>query len=192
MTPALPRRHDRTIARLARDRSGAALLEFALVAPLLLVLLIGTIEVGLAIFVGSSIEAAVLQASRFGITGSNSGMPRAEQVREIIRDRTFGFVDMDEAEIETLVYTDFSSVGEPEPYVDENDNGSYDDGEDFTDVNGNAQWDQDMGAAGLGGAGDVVLYRVTYDWGIVTPLIRSLMGQSIRHVSTVAVKNEDF
>ena len=31
-----------------------------------------------------------------------------------------------------------------------------------------AQWDADMGAAGLGGPSDVVVYRLTYDWGIIT------------------------
>lgn len=181
-----------SLRRLIRSTSGAAVLEFALIMPILLIIVIGAIEIALIIFVSSSIESAVLQASRFGITGSETETPRAERVLEIIEDRTFGFVDVEDAEIETLVYSDFSSVGKPEPYADENGNGVYDAGEDYSDVNGNAQWDVDMGAAGLGEDGDIVLYRVTYEWGILTPLIRSLLGESIRNVASVAVRNEDF
>ena len=51
------------------------------------------------------------------------------------------------------------------------------------DVNGNGQWDADMGEAGLGGPSDVVVYRLTYDWGIITPVMREVMGDSITHVS---------
>lgn len=48
------------------------------------------------------------------------------------------------------------NVGQPKPYTDENDNGAWNDGEPYTDVNENGTWDDDMGAAGLGGPGDVV------------------------------------
>lgn len=50
----------------------------------------------------------------------------------------------------------FGDVGKPEPYVDSSPgNGAYDAGEDFTDINGNGQWDSDMGQAGLGGPATV-------------------------------------
>ena len=49
-----------------------------------------------------------------------------------------------------------------------------------------------MGAAGLGGGGDVVVYRVRYAWGIMTPMIREVIGESIEHISSVAVRNEPF
>ena len=59
-------------------------------------------------------------------------------------------------------------------------------------MNGNGQWDPDMGAAGLGGPSDVVVYRLTYDWGIITPVMREVMGESVKHVSSIAVRNEPF
>jgi hypothetical protein len=62
----------------------------------------------------------------------------------------------------------------------------------FIDINGNGVWDDDMGAAGLGGPSDVVVYRVEYDWGIITPLIQSVLGESVRHMSSIAVRNEPF
>ena len=94
--------------------------------------------------------------------------------------------------IDTLVYDTFSDIGKPEPFVDANANAAYDAGEVFTDVNGNGVWDADMGAAGLGGPSDVVVYQLTYDWGIVTPLMRRVMGETVEMVSSVAVRNEPF
>jgi hypothetical protein len=33
---------------------------------------------------------------------------------------------------------------------------------------------------------------VTYAWGIMTPLIRSVIGESVLHASSVAVRNEPY
>ena len=79
----------------------------------------------------------------------------------------------------TLVYENFGDVGQPEPFTDENGNGAYDAGEAFTDVNGNGGWDEDMGAAGLGGPGDVVVYQMSYDWSIIIPMFRPFFGDTI-------------
>jgi Flp pilus assembly pilin Flp len=181
------------LRRLLRDERGAALVEFAIIAPVFILLILGTIEVAIIIFMSSSIESAVLQASRFGITGGlPAGVSRAERVLEIVGQKTYGLVDMDTVELETLVYESFADIGQPEPFEDANANDSYDNGEVFTDVNGNGEWDPDMGEAGLGGPSDVVVYRVTYDWGIITPVMRDILGQSVRHVSSIAVRNEPF
>ena len=83
---------------------------------------------------------------------------------------------MDTVELETLVYDSFEDIGKPEPLTDDNGNGTWDDGEAFIDVNGNGQWDADMGEAGLGGGGAVVVYRLTYPWGVVTPMLQQVLG----------------
>jgi Flp pilus assembly protein TadG len=182
----------RLLRLLARDRSGAAAVEFALVAPALILLVVGSFEVAIMLFVGGTVESAVLAASRFGITGfEDEGVSREDRIREIIAERTLGFVDMDEAEISTLVYSDFEDIGEPEPFTDGNGNGQHDPGEAFNDVNGNGQWDDDMGTAGLGGPGDIVLYDVEYEVGAVTRLLEPLLGRIVHHAA-VAVRNEPF
>jgi hypothetical protein len=169
------------------------LIEFAYLFPILLLMILGTIELSLVMFIGSSIESAILEASRYGSTGeSTEGLSRGDRVLEIVADKTYGLVDMDDVELETLVYSSFADVGQPEPFEDDNDDGNYDLGEPYSDINGNGQWDDDMGAAGLGGPSDVVVYRVEYDWGIITPLIQSVLGDSVRHMSSIAVRNEPF
>ena len=182
----------RHIRRLARDRSGVAAIEAAIGLPLLLVLIIGVLEVSNLFFLSATIENAVLRASRFGVTGSTQdGVTRLDQVRAIIAEQTFGRVDMDAVEIETLVYEQFGDIGEAEPYTDENGSGTYDAGEPYTDVNGNGQWDDDMAVAGLGDAGDIVLYRVTY----AAPSLSGFMDWATSNVNisaTVAVRNEPY
>ncbi len=183
----------RFLRRLQREEEGATVVEFALVLPVFVLAVVGAIETAMVIFISSSIESAVLEASRFGVTGgSTPGVSRDEKVLQIVGQKTYGLVDMDKVGIETLVYESFDDIGQPEPFEDLNGNGIHDAGEPFTDVNGNGQWDADMGAAGLGGPSDVVVYRVNYAWGIMTPFMRGVMGDSIEHVSSVAVRNEPF
>lgn len=180
------------LRRCLGREDGAAAIEAALGLPILLTMIVGVLEITNIYFVSASLENSVLRASRFGITGSiDEGTTREEQVREIIATQTFGRVDMDAVEIETLVYEQFGDIGEPEPYTDQNESGSYEFGEPFTDVNGNGQWDDDMATAGLGEAGDIVLYRVRY----AAPSITGLFDWATRQVNisaTVAVRNEPY
>lgn len=104
------------IKRLWRDRDGVSAVEAAIGLPILLTLLIGVLEISYLIFLSVSLENAVLRASRFGITGgAEEGVTREELVRSIIAEQTFGQVDMNEIEIETLVYEQFGDIGEAEP-----------------------------------------------------------------------------
>ena len=177
---------------LKRDERGGALVEAALGLPILLTAMVGVFEIANFYFVSASVENAVLHASRFGITGgSDGGVPREDQVRAIIAEQTFGMVDMETVNIETLVYEQFADIGEPEPYVDDNDSGTYDEGEDFSEVNGNGIWDDDMAIAGLGGAGDIVLYRISYEANSLTGFM-DWAHRMLNVQATVAVRNEPF
>ena len=171
---------------------GATAVEFALILPVLLLFIVGSIESAIVLFIGSSIEAAVMEASRYGTTGTATSVSRADRVLEIVSQRTYGLLDMDRVQMDTLVYASFADIGKPEPFDDSNGNTAYDPGEPYVDVNGNAQWDPDMGEAGLGGPSDVVVYRLRYAWGIVTPIMRQILGESVTHVSSIAVRNEPF
>jgi len=180
------------LRRLRTDEVGAALVETALGLPILLSAVVGVFEVANYFFVTAAVENAVLHASRFGITGqTNEGSTREQQVRDVIEEQTFGQVDMDTVEIDTLVYEQFADIDATEPYTDENGSGQWDPGEPYTDVNGNGAWDDDLSVAGLGGGGDIVLYRVNYN-------AQSLTGfgdWALRHITisaTVAVRNEPY
>lgn len=182
----------RLLRRLRRDEEGGAIVEAALGLPILLTTLIGVFEIANFYFVAASVENAVLHASRFGVTGgTGDGATREEQIRTVIEAQTFGTVDMDTVVIETLVYEQFGDIGEPEPFNDENGSGEYDEGEPYSDVNGNNTWDADMATAGLGGAGDIVLYRISYEANSLTGFM-DWAHRALNITSTVAVRNEPF
>ena len=178
---------------IALGDAGQALVEFALVAPALFGLLLGIFEFSGVLFAQTLLEGGARQASRYGITGSTtSGTTREDMILQIVEDNAYGIIDTDEIEMDTLIYENFSDVAQPEPFTDANGNGIFDEGEEFDDINGNAQWDEDQGRAGLGGPGDVVVYRLRYDWPLIIPFFRPLFGDTIALDANVAVRNEPF
>lgn len=175
---------------------GVAALEFAFAAPIVFVAMAGALELSMLMFVTTLMEGGVREASRFGITGNVPvGSTREAQILAVIRSNTMGMVDLSTAKITYKVYPSFGDVGKPEPFTDSiPGNGSYDVGEAFSDINGNGKWDADMGKAGLGGPGDVVLYTVQVDWTTMTPLIAPLIGDNglLKLESSVVVRNEPY
>lgn len=180
--------------RLSRRSDGASAIEFALVSMPVIVMIMGILEVAVILFVNVIMEGAIRDSARFGITGyTTGGKSRETIIREIIDDRTLGFVDMTKVDIQTIVYPDFDSIG-PETYADANGNGQYDGGETFFDINGNGVWDANPGTTSAGGAGAVVVYKVSYDWPLLTGLLAPVLGHDglfSLSVST-AVRNEPF
>lgn len=182
--------------RVLSCRRGASVIEFAFTAPIVLLMVTGVIDFLLVMFVTSLIEGGVRDASRLGRTGFQpAAISREDAIRNMIADAGVGLVDPSSVTINYTIYPSFQDIGQPEPYEDDNPaNGAYDAGELYTDVNGNGQWDSDMGAAGLGEPGDVVLYQVGYNWTLLTPLVGHLAGNGgvIPITASIAVRNEPW
>jgi hypothetical protein len=184
-------------SRLARRAlvgdDGKAIVEFALVAPIFLGITLSIFEFSGIMFVQTLLEGGAREASRYGLTGQQpEGVSRDDMILQIVSENSFGIIDIDELEMTTLVYGDFSEVGQPEPFTDENGNDAYDAGEPYVDSNGNGSWDDDMGAAGLGGPGEVVVYEMRYDWPIMIPLFQPFFGDHVTLQANIAVRNEPF
>lgn len=183
------------VRRFRHCRSGVAIVEFAFAAPILLMMVVGIMEVSMIFFASTLLEGGLREAARFGITGSQVGAStREEHIVEIINEHGAGLITVAAENISILVYSNFESIGEPEPYADENTNGQYDLGEPFTDTNCNGEWDQDMGRAGAGRGGDVVLYRVEYEWPLLVGMLAPLIGNDgkVPLSASVAVRNEPY
>lgn len=187
----------RLLGRFRRSEHGSALVEFALVAPPLFLLVVGMFEVAMLMFVNVSVEGGIKEASRWGITGQQSTDPdltREEQIVEIIEANTYGLVELTSADVTVKVYDSFNDVGKPEPWTDAPPfNGIHDSGEPYEDVNGDGEWSEDQGIVGAGSFGEVVQYTVHYTWALMTPLIGDIMGGPdgvINLSSSVTVRNE--
>lgn len=186
----------RRLRTLMHDIRGSSLIEFALVMPVLLLLIMGVIEVMAILFVTALMEGGLREASRFGLTGYQpTAASREERIVEILNAQGIGLVTVTPENVTTLVYGSFDQIGMAEPFIDEPPyNGIYDPGEAFVDINGNGQWDADIGIAGVGGPGDVVVYRVVFEWSILTPILRPFIGQDgrIPLMASLAVRNEPY
>ena len=174
--------------------AGIAVIEFAFMAPVFLLLVMGIIEFSLIAFTSTVMESATTITSRLGKTGyTTTGITRQQEIINTINAKTAGLLDPSKITMNTEVYSNFSNVGQAEPCISPpTPPCSGTPGVNFVDVNGNGTWDSDMGAAGLGNAGDVVVYTVSYPWKIMTPLISAIIGSTYTITARTVVRNEPF
>ena len=180
---------------LRRNEDGSPAIEMAFAAPVLFLICAGTVEFGMIMFVTVLMESSLRDAARYGITGQvPDGLDRQSYIIDLIGERTIGLVDIDAADIEILSYPTFGDVGRGEEFVDGNGNGQYDPGETYDDENDNSQWDEDVGTPGAGESGQVVVYRITYEWSLLTPLAGPLIGDDGKYgiSASIAVRNEPW
>jgi Flp pilus assembly protein TadG len=178
----------------ARCQNGVTAIEFALIAPVLIMIMMGIIEFSLIMFTSSVMEGATNETARLGKTGYvATGLTRQQEITNTITSKTSGLLNPTRITITTTVYSNFNNIGKPEPCLSPTTPpcpGTP--GINFVDVNGNGVWDTDMGQAGLGNAGDIVVYSVSYPWPIFTPVIQAIFGTTYTITARSVVRNEPY
>ena len=185
----------RFLRKFRHAESGVTAVEFAVVAPVMVLLVSGIIEFALIMMVYNVMEGATATSSRTGKTGFvTAGMTRQQTILNAITTRAGTLLDPLKLTVTSKFYKQYDQINDPEPFIDTNGNSTRDSGESYTDINGNGVWDADMGSSGYGSAGDVVVYNVTYPWQISTPIISQFVGTAgIFNITTHAVvKNEPY
>lgn len=159
-----------------RDERGAAMIEFALVAPPFVLLLVGTLEVSLMFFTDAVIEGAAKEAARQIRTGNvqNSADPETA-FRTKLCDELFGVIDCSKVVFNVQTFANFGAVSMP------------------------VEIDEDGKVVNTGfvpgGASAVTVVRAMYRWQFFTPLIDQAMPTGFGGhmlVSTVAFQNEPY
>jgi Flp pilus assembly protein TadG len=132
-----------------RDRrSGQSLVEFALVLPIFLVIVIGIFDVGRAVFTYNTLTNGVREGARMATVNQDPGTVRSRTIDQAI---TLGLTN---ADIEVGYFVDDGSIPvgtHPLPAAD-------------------------AGCSGPVALDCVVVVRATYDWSAITPLIGQLVG----------------
>ena len=174
---------------LARDARGVTAVEFALVAPVMLMTIMGLFDMGHAQYTRALLEGAIDKASRAAtVEGSSTTSIDARVttvVKQIAPSATLTF--------NRTTYSDFSDVGMPEDFDDVDKDGTCDNGEPFEDANGNGTYALDRGKTGNGGARDAVLYTVSVSYKRILPIGR-LIGQSdtMKMSVTSVLRNQPY
>jgi Flp pilus assembly protein TadG len=100
-------------ARFLRDSRGVSAIEFALVAPVVFILVLGTVEVALDMVVDASVQFAAQKASRAGLTTTNPASgTRADAAQAIVMGVLGGWTNIGgTVAIQTLNYGTYGNVG---------------------------------------------------------------------------------
>lgn len=177
--------------RLGRNEDGAALTEFALMAPLFLLLLMGIFDYGWQMYAQQVLRGAVSKAARDSTLETYANNQSALDAR--VRARVQNVFASAEVNFKRKAYDAFDQVGTAERFTDGNGNSSYDSGECYDDSNGNGRWDADRGRDGNGGASDIILYTAEMKFNRVLP-VWAMLGQpqSMTLTATSVLRNQPF
>lgn len=158
------------LIRLAGDRKGAALTEFAIVAPVLCLLIVGSFDVGHTLYMRSVVQGALQKAARD--SSLEAGLANNAVLDGKVEARIKDIANTASVQFSRRYYRTFSAAAaaRAEPYTDTNTNARCDAGEPFEDQNHNGVRDADGADAGQGGAKDSVLYTVTVNYPRMFPL----------------------
>jgi hypothetical protein len=175
---------------LAAD-NGAVAVEFAMVLPILLLVLVGIFDVAMNLYATSVLQGSMQKAGRdFSLEDARSRQSTIEttitrQIRRVAPGATLVF--------ERNAYFDFADVGQPEVYDDINDDDECNNDEPFEDANGNGQWDEDRGEAGFGGARDAVMLTATATYDRLFPM-DGLLGlpDTVTIEASTVLRNQPF
>nr|WKF61943.1 hypothetical protein HUO10_006475 [Paraburkholderia busanensis] len=157
--------------RQQRQQRGIATIEFALIAPLLLLLLCIAMDLGIALWVNLTMQYAVREGARYAVTGQTNLDPNATNqqrylaVLQEIRNSSMGLYN----------YVSPSYV---------------------ITINGASQTysTQASYSAGMfGNPGDIVVLQINCIWPMLTPLVKPFFANGKLSFSVAAtMRNEGF
>ncbi len=154
----------RLLKRLRKDKRGITILEFALISPLFMMILMGILELGYMTYFRSLMNGVMEDAARRSAVGGVTSSQTDTFIRSHIavlmpagkRD------DTQALQIEKKSFNNFSNVNQPERITSDTiPVGSYNSTDCYEDANLNGHYDVAGGASGVGGADDIVFYTVT-------------------------------
>ena len=179
----------RSKGSLSKDISGATIVEFAMVAPVLMLTLVAIFDISYNMYIDSVLQGAMQKAGRNStVEGAEYGdvdVRLEKQVRNLVSNGNISF--------ERKAYSNFSDVNKPEEFVDENGDGICNDGEVFEDTNDNQLYDTDRALQGTGGADDAVIYTVNVEYERIFPLASFIGVEKMRTATaTTILRNQPF
>ena len=176
------------IWRYIRNKKGVTAIEFAIVFPILMLFVGSIFEFGMMMHVSSIVQNATQEAARLTITGNTyqnlnpTNMSRHDFLRAYLRMRIGSWLHTPEQlVIQAKVLGNATGL----------DNNIYNQ---FSNENDEDDTNDDPVDEGSGVGNNMVIYKVTFNWDIIMPIMSHFIGENGRFpISAVAViENEDF
>lgn len=187
------------VRRLGTDRRGVTIVEFAIVAPVLMLIIMGLFDMAHTQYTSSVLHGALQKAGRdltlesgFSSQTTIDNRTRAQIAAVMPNDAQVTFVKDS--------YFNFSDVKNPEQILGDDPAGVAGHGlcegfksERYIDVNENNTYDLDRGKDGIGGARDVVLYTANVSYPRIFPMA-SMIGlpQTVRLSASTVLRNQPY
>ena len=178
--------------RLRDNDEGVTLVEFAIIAPVLFMIIMGVFDVAHSQYTTALINGAMQKAGR-DLTLESAGSQQDTIDAAVISQVKNVVPESATITLEKLSHFDFSDIGEAEEFEDENGDGVCNDDELFVDANGNVTWDANRGQEGIGGARDAVLYTAIVKYDRLFPMY-GLAGlpQEVELRASTVLRNQPF
>jgi Flp pilus assembly protein TadG len=161
----------RSVLYKSKSQKGTTAIEMALIAPVFFMLFAGIIEVSLMMLTQHLLESATYNASRLGKTGYvTTGNTQAQMVTASLTGELSALaplVDITQISLTTTAYNTLSALSTA----------------------------PGSGTSGVGTAGQIVVYTVSYPWHLFTPVISNIIGDAngnITLTSRMVVQNEPY
>lgn len=180
--------------RLLRDERGATAIEFAIVAPVLVVALLGLCDLAHTLYMTASLQGIVQKVAR-DATLQDDSTDAAKAALDAKVTKAVVALDAAASVVPTRRYYKTyaaAAAKAAEPWTDTNNNQICDAGEPFTDTNNNGVWDKDGGDSS-GGAKDRTVYTVAVSYPRLFP-VGALLGlpSTVNLQATTVLENQPY
>lgn len=182
-------------ARLRRDTRGATVVEFAIVAPVLGLLLLGAFDVAHSLYMRGVLQGFVQKTARDSTLEASASSVNQVTLDDRVKNQAKALANNANVTISRRYYRTFSeaAAARAESWTDTNNNQRCDANEPYEDANHNNVWDADGGNDGQGGAKDAVLYTVTVTYPRLFPIYNFTGGAKTTKISAATVlKNQPY
>jgi Flp pilus assembly protein TadG len=155
------RRGARTVARFCLSRGGTTAVEFALIAPPFLALLIAILQLASYLFAQQALQTAVVAAGRLILTGQvqNAGLTQSQFRTNDVCPLLPTMFTCSNLYVNVQTYSNFSGASTTIPSLSISSSGA---------VSG-------TGAYSLGGPGEVMVLQLVYPWKVITGPLGALL-----------------
>ncbi|MGL5838976.1 MAG: TadE/TadG family type IV pilus assembly protein [Sphingorhabdus sp.] len=172
-------------------------MEFGLIAPVLMIMILGTYDIGHEMYVKSVLNGALQEVGRNSALEGASNADQRDEIDDKLRE-TMRYVSPNaNISITRRYYKTFSkaAAAQAESVIEASAiaNGRCDAGESFMDANHNGIWDTDGGTDGQGGAKDVVIIKVEVSYQRLFPAAEFIgYGNNVILISDSVIANQPY
>lgn len=142
---------------------GAVLIEFAIIMPILITIILTTLELGIMLAIKVNLQSCVQAGAYYGESGGyTAGSTRTASAQAVMMQGVWGTLDSTKLVVTIQSFPTFAIAS--------------------TGL---------LGTTGTGSAGQVGMYQMQYSYTPVTPLVAAFFGATKVLTATTYVKNEE-